>query len=310
ACHETREDAARDAPLCDPASRQTTRRGRRCRQRDGHREHTSIAARSSSCHSLEPAPAPACRRRATYSRSSRSGAALPPAVPATVRFRPPNPPASSAPVPHPDARTSPIADTAEDGRSTYSPERAPAAPARPDRAQSVGSALRPAQCSHTWCNSAWCARDVSPRNWRARTPASRRHPRLTCATRSDIADTPFLSARACAFVAEDDRVVRGARVSLPHQSKRRGREPVLARLPLARGALVSAPPAATPTARSAAPSSPTCAQTACDAAWPAAVSDARSRAPAIAAVRLWRGVACAAPGSALAAHLREERWDR
>src|SRR5208282_6547768 len=63
------------------------------------------------------------------------------------------------------------------------------------------------------------------------------------------------------------------------------------------------PPAAVPTVRSAAPASPTYAQTACAAAWPAAAADARSRAPA-------RSVARVVPGSALAAHPREEHSDR
>ncbi len=47
-----------------------------------------------------------------------------------------------------------------------------------------------------------------------RTPVSPRHPRLTSATHLGIAGTPFLSARVCVFVAEDDRAVLGAWASL------------------------------------------------------------------------------------------------
>ena len=195
--------------------RPTTRREMRCRPRDGHRERRSTIDLSWSCPGPEPAPAPACRRHATYSPPSRSGAVLPPTAEEGAHCRRPNRPRSSAPVLHPDAHRSRFADTAEDDRSTYSPERAPAVPARPGRARSVGSALRPARCNRTSCSSAWDARDVSPRSWRARTPASPRHPRLTCAVRPDTPGIPFLSARVCVFVAADDRATRGAWASLP-----------------------------------------------------------------------------------------------
>jgi hypothetical protein len=68
----------------------------------------------------------------------------------------------------------------------------------------------PAQYSRTWCSSASCAHVGSPRNWRARVPASPKHPRPASVTRPGTVGTPFLSDRADALVAEDDRAGRGA----------------------------------------------------------------------------------------------------
>src|SRR5438128_5644848 len=111
-CRRTPADAARDARLCDPANMQTTPPARPDLLPDDHREHTSTAVRSWSCHCPEPALARACRRRAACSQSAHSGAALPPAAPATARFRPPSPPRLSAPTLRRDARKSPTGDRA------------------------------------------------------------------------------------------------------------------------------------------------------------------------------------------------------
>ena len=180
----------------------------RYRPRDGHRERRSTIDRSWSCPGPEPTPAPACHRRAVCRRRSRSGAALPPTAEQGAHCRRPNRPRSSAPVLHPDAHRSRFADTAADDHSTSRPARAPAAPARPGHARSVGSVLRPARYNRTSCSSAWGAPDVSPRSWPAHTPTLPRHLRLTCAVRPDTPGIPFLSARVCVFVVQDDRAGR------------------------------------------------------------------------------------------------------
>src|SRR5579863_720343 len=277
-CRETSPDAARDVPLCDPVSRQTTPPAQPCRPQDDRRAHTSTSAPSWSSHFPAPAPVLECRPRAPCQLPSHSHAALLPTVRLIGCWLLPNPPSSSVPVPPLDGHRSATGDTAADGHSTSTPAHAPTIPALPLRGRGDGSALPPEQCSRTGCNSASCAHGGSPRNWRARIPVSPKHLRPVSVTPPGSVGTPFLSDRVGAFVAEDDRARRGARASLLSRPKTLGTNPVLPAWALARYASTAVPPAAVPTARSVAPAFPTCVQTACDAAWITAASDARSHA--------------------------------
>ena len=123
------------------------------------------------------------------------------------------------------------------------PTQSASVPVLPLPARWDGSAPPPAQCSRTWCSSAWCADDGSPGNWPARAPASPKHPRPASATRPGIAGTPFVSDRADAFVAEDDRATHGALSSLQRsRPKRLEPKPVPATGALSRQHSTAVPP--------------------------------------------------------------------
>src|SRR5215468_4938644 len=159
---ETYPNAARDARLCGPVSRQTTRPAQPRRPQDDRRAHTSTSAPSWSCHCPAPALALACHPRAACQLPSRSHAALLLTARLIGCLLLPNPPASSALVPPLDGHRSATGDTAADGHSTSTPARAPTALAQPLRARWDDSVLRPAQCSRTWHSSASHAHGEAP----------------------------------------------------------------------------------------------------------------------------------------------------